>query len=84
MINFLETVQKYNDSWNMTFYYIAVLVFLIGVFWTYFQVFIKPLKKKKPLKENIIYNHSEDVIEDYENVYLKKKQKNYKNTSNLK
>lgn len=41
MINFLETVTNYNDSWNMTFYYILVLVLLIGIFWTYMQVFVK-------------------------------------------
>ena len=46
MINILETVTKYNDSWNLTFYYIAALALLIGIFWTYLQVFVKPLKKK--------------------------------------
>ena len=79
MINFLETVVKYNDSWNVTFYYVIVLIFLIGLFWTYLQVFVKPLRKKKQLKENIIYQNSEDVIESMDNEYdLKKKKKNSK------
>lgn len=75
MINFLETVTNYNDSWNMTFYYILVLVLLIGIFWTYMQVFVKPTKKKQALKENTIYNHSEDLIEDSDKIYSQKKKK---------
>ncbi len=72
----LEAVTKNKDTWNVTFYYVLVLVFLIGFFWTYLQVFVKPLKKKKTLKENIIYQHSEDIIEksDIENELKKKKQ----------
>ena len=67
MFNIIEvTTATYNDtSWQMTFYYIATLAFLIGAFWTYYQVFIKSKKKKQPLKENIIYNNTEDVIEEY-------------------
>ena len=66
MFNIIEvTTATYNDtSWQMTFYYIATLAFLIGAFWTYYQVFIKSKKKKQPLKENIIYNNPEDVIEE--------------------
>ena len=66
MFNIIEvTTATYNDtSWQMTFYYIATLAFLIGAFWTYYQVFIKSKKKKQPLKENIIYNNTEDVIEE--------------------
>ena len=66
MFNIIEATKVvYNDtSWEMTFYYIATLAFLIGAFWTYYQVFIKSKKKKEPLKENIIYNNSEDVIEE--------------------
>ena len=73
----LETVTTYNDTWSITFYYVLVLVFLIGFFWTYMQVFVKPLSKKKPLKENIIYQHSEDVIEESfkDNKKTKKKKK---------
>jgi len=63
MIKILEAVTSYNDTWNITFWYIVVLALLIGIFWTYMQVFVKPLKKKEPLKENIIYHHSEDLIE---------------------
>ena len=76
MINILETVTKYNDSWNLTFYYIAALALLIGIFWTYLQVFVKPLKKKQALQENVIYNHPEDVIEESNKVPLKKKNNN--------
>ncbi len=76
MINILETVTKYNDSWNLTFYYIAALALLIGIFWTYLQVFVKPLKKKQALQENVIYNHPEDVIEESDKVPLKKKNNN--------
>ena len=65
MFNIIEVTTTYNDtSWQMTFYYIATLAFLIGAFWTYYQVFIKSKKKKQPLKENIIYNNREDVIEE--------------------
>ena len=65
MFNIIEVTTTYNDtSWQMTFYYIATLAFLIGAFWTYYQVFIKSKKKKQPLKENIIYNNPEDVIEE--------------------
>lgn len=66
MFNIIEaTTAVYNDtSWEMTFYYVATLAFLIGAFWTYYQVFIKSKKKKQPLKENIIYNNTEDVIEE--------------------
>ena len=89
MINILETVTKYNDSWNLTFYYIAALALLIGIFWTYLQVFVKPLKKKQALQENVIYNHPEDVIEESDKVPLKKKNNNknkyyYKNKNNDK
>ena len=83
MINILETVTKYNDSWNLTFYYIAALALLIGIFWTYLQVFVKPLKKKQALQENVIYNHPEDVIEESDKVPLKKKNNN-KNKSYYK
>lgn len=89
MINILETVTKYNDSWNLTFYYIAALALLIGIFWTYLQVFVKPLKKKQALQENVIYNHPEDVIEESDKVPLKKKNNNknkyyYKNKNYYK
>ncbi len=73
MIKLLEVVA--NDEWNMVFYYILVLVLLIGLFVTYLQVFVKPLTKKKPLKENIIYQHSEDIIEESSIDYKKKPQK---------
>ena len=83
----LEAVTSNNDTWNVTFYYVLVLVFLIGFFWTYLQVFVKPLKKKKQqLKENIIYQHSEDIIEksDIEYELKKKKQTQKTNNSNKK
>ncbi|MDD6879811.1 MAG: hypothetical protein PUD59_06305 [bacterium] len=67
MFNIIEaTTAVYNDtSWEMTFYYVATLAFLIGAFWTYYQVFIKSKKKKKMIiKESIIYDNSEDVIEE--------------------
>ena len=51
MFKILEAATTYNDSWNITFWYIAVLALLIGIFWTYMQVFVKPLKKQKNLKE---------------------------------
>ncbi len=75
MLEFLEVVT--NDDFSMVFYYILVLILLIGLFWTYLQIFVMPLsKKKKPLKENIIYQHSEDVIEEsYRNYKKTKKNK---------
>ena len=74
MFNIIETVNSYSDTWNLTFYYILVLIILIGAFWAYLQIFIRPFKKKKPLKENIIYQNTEDVIENYndKNKYNKK------------
>lgn len=82
----LEAVTSNNDVWNVTFYYVLVLVFLIGFFWTYLQVFVKPLRKKRQLKENVIYQHSEDIIEksDIENELKKKKQNQKTNNSNNK
>ena len=81
----LETVTSNNDVWSVTFYYVLVLVFLIGFFWTYLQVFVKPLRKKKALKENIIYQHSEDIIEKSDIEYeLKKKKKTSKTNNNNK
>ena len=77
MIKLLEVVETYNDTWQITFYYIMVLIFLVGIFWTYMQVFVKKAKpQKKPLKENIIYQHSEDIIEEYDLPKITKK--NYK------
>ena len=75
MLNLLEVVE--NDNFSMVFYYILVLILLIGLFVTYLQVFVKPLSKKKPLKENIIYQHSEDVNEESfkDNKKTKKKKK---------
>lgn len=74
MLEILEIVTGYRDNWNMTFYYILVLVLLAGFFWTYMQIIVKPLgRKRAPLKENIIYNNPEDLIEkDYNNERKKK------------
>ena len=76
--NILETVNTYNDTWKVTFYYILVLIILIAIFWTYIQVFVKPLNKKKNLKENVIYQHSEDIIENYTNENYQKRNKTIK------
>lgn len=75
MINILETVT-YSNPWNITFYYVSIIAILIGLFWTYIQVFVKkPKKKKDNLKENIIYKHSEDVIEQDNNYKIKNNNK---------
>lgn len=74
MINILEAVDLYNDTWLLTFYFVLGISLLIGTAWTYYQMFVKGEKKKKPLKENIIYNQSDDVIENYD-LYPKKKEK---------
>ena len=76
MLNILETVT--NDNWEMVFYYVLVLILLIGLFVTYLQVFVKPFSKKRPLKENIIFQHSEDVIEESFKDYKKSKKKKKK------
>ena len=72
-MNLLEIIAQ--DDWSMVFYYILVLILLIGLFVTYLQIFVKPLTKKKPLKENIIYQHSEDLIEESFKDYKKPKRK---------
>ena len=66
MFYLLEVSNTYNDtSLELTFYFVASLALLIGIFWTYYNVFIKKNKKKKTeLKENIIYNNPEDTIEE--------------------
>ena len=66
MFYLLEVSNTYNDtSWELTFYFVASLALLIGIFWTYYNVLIKKNKKKKTeLKENIIYNNPEDTIEE--------------------
>lgn len=79
MLNLLENAVTYNDaSWEMTFYFVAVLALLIGMFWTYYNVFLKRRSKKnrKELTENIIYNNPEDTIE--ESYKDNKKTKKYK------
>ncbi len=75
-MNLLEIIAK--DDWSMVFYYILVLILLIGLFVTYLQIFVKPFTKKKPLKENIIYQHSEDLIEESSKDYKKTKKKKKK------
>ena len=82
MIYLLEALDYYEDTWRITFYFVAALALLIGLLWTYDQVFIKGEKKKQPLKENIIYNNSDDVIENY-NIEPKKKN-NYEPINNYK
>ena len=64
MINYLDAVNYYKDTWNITFYFIVAIALIIGIFWTILQANKK--KKKDMLEENIIYNHSEDMIEDYQ------------------
>ena len=76
MFYLLEVFNTYNDtSWELTFYFVASLALLIGIFWTYYNVFIKKNKKKKTeLKENIIYNNPEDTIEEsYKDTKRKKR-----------
>lgn len=74
MFNVLEATTKYNDSWNLTFYYILVLVILVAIFWTYLQVFVKGKgRKKNPNNQNLIYQNSEDTIEENSNQYNLKK-----------
>ena len=80
MLNLLENAVTYNDaSWEMTFYFVAVLALLIGMFWTYYNVFLKRRSKKnrKELTENIIYNNPEDTIEESykDNKKIKKQKK---------
>ncbi len=77
-----EATTKFDDSFTATFYYIAVLALLIGVFWTYFQVFVRGRKKSNTdTKENTIYQNTEDIIEeaDKEYYYNKKNKNNSKN-----
>ena len=51
MLNLLENAVTYNDaSWEMTFYFVAVLALLIGMFWTYYNVFLKRRSKKNRRK----------------------------------
>ena len=64
MIKFIETVNYYEDTWNITFYFLIALALLIGIFWTVFQSFKN--SKSNKLSENTIYNNPEDVIEQYE------------------
>lgn len=79
MIKILEAAVQYNDTWNITFYFVTALALLVGAYWTYMQVFVKPIKKKPALKENIIYHDSEDLIEkSYETKKTKKKKKKRK------
>lgn len=73
MINILEAVDLYNDTWLLTFYFVLGFSLVIGTAWTYYQMFVRGEKKKQPLKENIIYNQSDDVIENYD-LYPKKKE----------
>lgn len=76
MINMLETVIEHKDTWRATFYYVSVLILLSAIFWTYMQIFVlKQGKKKVPLKENVIYQNSEDIIENYNAKEIAKKSK---------
>ena len=67
MINILEVVDLYDDTWLITFYFVLAFSFVVGMIWTYYQIVVKgDSKKKQELKENIIYNQTEDVMETYD------------------
>ena len=61
MIKIIETVNYNKDTWNITFYFVAALAILLGLLWTVMQ---SKKNEKKDLNENIIYNNSEDLIEN--------------------
>lgn len=63
MIKFIETVNYYKDTWDITFYFVVAVALIIGILWTVIKL---NKNEKKALTENIIYNHSEDLIEQYE------------------
>ena len=82
MIFILEAMDYYKDTWMITFYFVAALALMIGFIWTFIQYFGK--NKKEPLKENVIYNHEEDVFEKYDIELDKKKENLPKNNYQLK
>lgn len=72
MINFLDTINNYDDTWKMTFYFVFALALIIGIFWTLFQM--SKYNKKNKTNQNTIYNKSEDVIENMDITPQRKKQ----------
>lgn len=83
IINLLESVETYNDtSWQMTFYFVSIIALLIGITWTYIKIFVKKKNKLNKnnttgIKNNPIYENSEDIIEEtFNNKYFKNNKKN--------
>ena len=60
MFEILDMINTYDDTWRMTFYFVAAVAILIGLFWTILQ---SEKQKKNDLNENTIYNKSYDAIE---------------------
>ena len=75
MINILETLNTYNDTWTMTFYFVAAVAIMLGLLWTILQIHKNDELKNHKLKENVIYNKSEDMIENIDIMPKRKKQK---------
>ena len=74
MIYFLEELNTFDDTWKMTFYFVAAIAILLGLFWTLYKMYKQDNLKGNKLKENIIYNKSYDAIENL-NALPQKKQK---------
>ena len=75
MEQFSGVNKKYNDTWMLTFYFIAALAILIGLFWTIYKK--NKYDKKNKLNENTIYNKSYDAIENMDAEPKRKENMNY-------
>ena len=47
MIFILEALSYYEDTWNITFYYVVAIALLLGLGWTFYQMYGKGEKKKE-------------------------------------
>ena len=76
MIKFIEAtvVNNYNDNWNITFYFVAFAAIMISLFWTIYKMNKQEKKNNGNVKENTIYNKTEDLIENMD-VFPRRKMK---------
>ena len=70
MLNLLEVVGLYDDTWKITFYFVLAVAILLGLVWTVLQVY---KNDKKANKTNVIYDKSYDAIEESTNSKKSKK-----------
>ena len=80
MINMLEVLNTYDDTWAITFYFVAAIAIMIGLLWTVYQIH-KQEKKNGKIQENVIYNKTDDLIESMDVLPERKRKKTNESTN---